>query len=103
VVTEADIREALEAVTDPHFNVTLREMGMIRSVKIDADGSAEVGIVFPCIGCPAWEMIQGDIRARVMELEGVSRARVRVLWENWDRNDMSAEAREYAHEHGYVI
>ncbi len=103
MVREADIREVLERVTDPHFNVTLREMGMIRSVKTEADGFVEVGIVFPCIGCPAWEMIQGEIRARVMEVEGVSRARVRVLWEKWDRNDMSDAAREYAHEHGYVI
>ncbi len=101
-MSEADIREVLERVTDPHFNVTLEEMGMIRSVKSDADGCVEVGIVFPCIGCPAWEMIQGEIRARVMEVEGVSRARVRVLWEKWDRSDMSDAAREYANEHGYV-
>jgi len=88
---------------DPHFNVTLGEMGMLRSVEANAEGHVEVGIVFPCIGCPAWEMIQSDIRAHVERVEGVSRVKVRVLWEDWDRSDMSPKAREHAHAHGYVV
>jgi len=79
---------------DPHFNVTLGEMGMLRSVEANAEGH---------VGCPAWEMIQSDIRAHVERVEGVSRVKVRVLWEDWDRSDMSPKAREHAHAHGYVV
>jgi metal-sulfur cluster biosynthetic enzyme len=103
VVSKTDLRAALENVMDPHFNVTLREMGMLRSVEADAEGYVKVGIVFPCIGCPAWEMIQGEIRSQVKKVEGVSRVKVRVLWEDWDRSDMSDAARAHAQAHGYVI
>jgi metal-sulfur cluster biosynthetic enzyme len=98
VVSKTDLRAALENVMDPHFNVTLREMGMLRSVEADAEGYVKVGI-----GCPAWEMIQGEIRSQVKKVEGVSRVKVRVLWEDWDRSDMSDAARAHAQAHGYVI
>lgn len=103
-MTEAQIRGALEDVIDPHFNVSLTAMGMVRRVETHDDGRVEVGIVYPCIGCPAWDLIQHDIRSRVSALPGVSRVRVKVDWEaSWDRSDMSTEARAFAREHGYAI
>jgi metal-sulfur cluster biosynthetic enzyme len=41
------------------------------------------------MGCPAMEMIQDDIRERLLRLEGVERVDIEVVWESWSREDIS--------------
>ena len=48
--SKEDIVEALEAVHDPHVPVSLRRMGMLRDIEIDADGDVR----FRCAS-PAWD------------------------------------------------
>ncbi len=104
VALDGAVDEALRGVLDPHFNVSLHEMGMVRRVEIANDGAVEVGIVYPCIGCPAWSLLQNEIKDRVGDVDGVSGVRGKVDWESdWDRSDMSPAAREYARQHGYRI
>lgn len=103
-LTAQRVYDALEGVLDPHMKVSLREMGMLRRVEVGADGRVEVGITFPCIGCPAFEVIQADIKRAVSELEDVGAVRVKVDWEaRWRREDMAESARERARTHGYRI
>lgn len=104
MVTEAAVRGALDTVMDPHMNVSLPDMGMVRRVETSDDGTVEVGLVFPCVGCPAWDLIQTDIKKTVGALPGVKRVKVKVEWHHeWNRNDITADARIIAKEHGYII
>ncbi|MFK7732959.1 MAG: metal-sulfur cluster assembly factor [Pseudomonadales bacterium] len=104
LVTEASVREALNTVMDPHMNVSLPDMGMVRRVDVDSHGVVEVGLVFPCVGCPAWDLIQADIKKTVGELANVKRVKVKVEWHHeWNRNDITPDARIIAKEHGYII
>ena len=103
MVSEAKVREVLTQVMDPHMNVSLIDMGMVRRVTT-SPGRVEVGLVFPCVGCPAWELIQSDIKQTVGALPGVERVRVRVEWQHeWSRDDIVPEARLIAREHGHRI
>jgi metal-sulfur cluster biosynthetic enzyme len=89
---------------DPHMNVSLPDMGMVRRVDIDETGAVEIGLVFPCVGCPAWDLIQAETKESVGEVEGVSRVRVKVEWgHEWNRDDITPDARIIAREHGYCI
>ncbi len=104
MVSEAAVREALTRVMDPHMNVSLQDMGMVRRVDIDTDGCVDVGLVFPCVGCPAWDLIQAELKQTVGEVDGVSRVKVKIEWSHeWNRNDIAPEARIIAREHGYCI
>ena len=78
MVSETAVREALTRVMDPHMNVSLPDMGMVRRVDIDAEGCVDVGLVFPCVGCPAWDLIQAELKQTVGEVAGVSRVKVKV-------------------------
>lgn len=103
-LTEQTVREALEVVLDPHMKVSLREMGMLRRVEVADDGKVDVGITFPCIGCPAFDLIKADIKKTLASIDGVQSVRVRVDWsEKWRREDMDDGARERARSHGYQI
>jgi len=105
MVTEELVRECLRSVLDPHMKVNLVEMGMIRRIGVDtSSGDVEVGLTFPCIGCPAWTMIQEEIREAVGKIEGVSEIRVRVCWdEPWRKDDLDPEARQRIRTFGYQI
>jgi metal-sulfur cluster biosynthetic enzyme len=100
---ETKVRHALSDVMDPHMNVSLFDMGMVRRLDVTTDGAVTVGIVFPCIGCPAWQTLQQEIRERIASVPGVAGVKVRIEWDKvWDRNDMSKQARDRAATYGYV-
>ena len=104
MVAESAVRAALDTVMDPHMNVSLPDMGMIRRVDIDDSGVVGVGLVFPCVGCPAWDLIQAELKEAVGDVDGVSRVKVKVEWNHeWNRNDITPEARIIARDHGYCI
>lgn len=104
MVSEHTVREALTQVMDPHMNVSLVDMGMVRRVETSATGKVEIGLVFPCVGCPAWDLIQSDIKKSVGSLPGVEQVKVRIEWQHeWSRDDIAPDARLIAREHGYCI
>lgn len=88
-VTEARIRSTLREVQDPEYPVSLVDLGLVRGVEID--GSAvRVDIAYCSLGCPCIELIEDDIRERLLRLEGVEQVEVREVFERWTRRDISA-------------
>ena len=49
-MSETAVRAALDTVMDPHMNVSLPDMGMVRRVDVDENGLVDVGLVVPCVG-----------------------------------------------------
>jgi len=98
------VSKALDQVLDPHFKVGLNDMGMVTDIDLDDDGQVELGMRCPCIGCPAWKMMQHNVKSKVGAINGIESVKIRVDWEKpWTRDDMSEAARNKAQSHGYVI
>lgn len=101
---KAAVAEALKSVKDPHMDVGLPEMGMVRDVAVSPEGAVTVSIVYPCMGCPAFEMIQWDIKKRVGAVDGVGSVKVKIAWgEKWRKSDIAPAAREHVKEFGFQI
>lgn len=104
MVTTSDVLSALETVDDPHMNISVVEMKMIRGVEISPEGDVTIGMVFPCIGCPAWTMIQTDIKEAVGTIVGVRSVALSIEWNQpWQKSDLSLIAREKIRSFGYQI
>ena len=104
IVTEAQVSLALDAVIDPHMKVGMNDMGMITNIDIDDQANVAISMVFPCIGCPAWTLIQDNIKSEVGAISGVKSVSVSVDWAHvWNREDMSKKAKQHAQTHGYRI
>ncbi len=89
MATEAQVRAALVEVLDPEYPVSLVDMGLVREVEVD--GSAvRVGIAYCSLGCPCIELIEDDIRERLLDLDGVEHVEVCEVFEPWTRRDISA-------------
>ena len=101
---EAAVTDALKDVMDPHMGVSLLDMGMVTKVRVDEAGHAQIGLVFPCIGCPAFEVIQHDAKQAALAVAGINDAHIKLDWAaSWSKSNMSDAARERAKSHGYVI
>ncbi|RGE23766.1 Mrp/NBP35 family ATP-binding protein [Leucobacter sp. wl10] len=75
---EQAVWTALERVRDPEILRPVTELGMVREVRVDENGSAEVSILLTIAGCPAARRIEADVRAAALGAAGVTGAEVRV-------------------------
>jgi ring-1,2-phenylacetyl-CoA epoxidase subunit PaaD len=91
---------ALDTLTDPEIPVvTLREMGILRDVRVTADGSVEVVITPTYSGCPAIEQIEDDVRATLQAL-GVTARLITQLAPAWTTDWMTQAARDKLRAYG---
>ncbi|HEV8248674.1 MAG TPA: iron-sulfur cluster assembly protein [Gaiellaceae bacterium] len=97
--TEAHVRAALAEVLDPEYPVSVADLGLVRGV--DVQGSAvRVDIAYCSLGCPCIELIEDDIRERLLGLDGVEHVEVREVFDRWTRRDISARGLKLLRESG---
>lgn len=91
---------ALREVEDPEIPVSVVDMGLVIAVDY-ADTTAKLRITYTAMGCPAMEMIQDDIRARLLREPGVEHVDIEVVWDPvWTTERLSRSARQTMRELG---
>jgi metal-sulfur cluster biosynthetic enzyme len=88
MVSRAEAESALADVLDPEYPVSLVDMGLIRDVEIE-DVTARVAISYCSLGCPCIDLIEQDVKDRLLELEGIERVEVVESFHPWTRKDIS--------------
>jgi metal-sulfur cluster biosynthetic enzyme len=96
---------ALRDVEDPEIPVSLVDMGLIVSVAYDRrQRAANLQITYTAMGCPAMDMIQDDIRARLLELPGVDLVNIDVVWDPvWTHRRLSGQAKDTMRQLGLAV
>ncbi|HEY0583572.1 MAG TPA: metal-sulfur cluster assembly factor [Chloroflexota bacterium] len=96
---------ALREVEDPEIPVSLVDMGLIVSVVyLPAERAAQLQITYTAMGCPAMDMIQDDIRARLLREAEVERVDIDVVWDPvWTHRRLSEAARDAMRELGLSV
>jgi metal-sulfur cluster biosynthetic enzyme len=84
------LTRALKDVLDPEYPISVVDLGLIRGAEL-AGTTAKIQLTYTCMGCPAMEMIQDDIRERLLQLEQVEQVEIEVVWDGWSRKDISRE------------
>jgi ring-1,2-phenylacetyl-CoA epoxidase subunit PaaD len=75
--TRAEVLAILDGVMDPEVPVlSVRELGIVRDVSIDDTGSVTVTVTPTYSGCPAIQVIEGDI---VSAIHAAGMADVRIV------------------------
>jgi ring-1,2-phenylacetyl-CoA epoxidase subunit PaaD len=97
------VYETVATVLDPELPiVTIAELGILRDVRIDADGDVEVDITPTYSGCPAMDTIRADIES-VLRSAGYSGVRVNtVLAPAWSTDQISEAGKAKLRESGIV-
>jgi FeS assembly SUF system protein len=88
------IQRALKTVFDPEIPVDIWELGLIYDVFVTADGVAAIRMTLTAPGCPAAQVLPGQVADAVRGVDGISDAKVDVVWEpGWTKDRMSDVAK----------
>ena len=91
---ERTLWDVVDEIPDPHIPVSLVEMAMIYDIT-EEDGHVTVELTFPCMGCPAYDMIQNDIRSCLTVLDGVESVDIDIVWDPvWSKDMLTDDVRE---------
>ena len=86
--------EQIRLCFDPEIPVNIYEMGMIYEVRADTEGSAYVKMTLTSPSCPVAGTLPGEVEAKVRTSEGVTEAKVELVWEpTWTMEMISEAAR----------
>lgn len=93
-----DLRPAIEAalktVYDPEIPVDILELGLIYDVFVTGDGVAAIRMTLTAPGCPAAQVLPGQVADAAKSVAGVTDAKVDVVWEpGWTKDRMSDAAK----------
>jgi ring-1,2-phenylacetyl-CoA epoxidase subunit PaaD len=103
---ERRVAAAVATVADPEFpGVSVVELGLLESIRVDPDGHVRVSLLPTFSGCPALTMIGDDVAKAVEAVDGVHG--VEVVWlaaPLWTTERISPSARlRLAHDFTVVV
>jgi len=91
---ELQVIEALRTCYDPEIPVNIYELGLIYEVKVEPSGSALVRMTLTSPNCPAAQELPAEVESRVLDVPGVTDAKVEVVWDPpWEPSKMSEAAK----------
>ena len=101
----ARLWRALKDVEDPEIPVSIVDMGLIVSINYEPKlKAAQLRITYTAMGCPAMDMIQDDIRARLLREPDVAAVDIDVVWDPvWTHRRLSNAARETMRDLGVSV
>jgi len=86
--------DALRTVFDPEIPVNIYDLGLIYDVLVDADRKVGIRMTLTAPACPAAQTLPGEVREAAKRVEGVSSARVEIVFDPpWAMDRMSEAAR----------
>jgi FeS assembly SUF system protein len=86
------IVRALKTVFDPEIPVDIYELGLIYKVDVAESGSAKVEMTLTSPACPSAEQLPAEVQHRVAAIDGVTDARVEIVWDPPWTPEMMSEA-----------
>ena len=93
--TAEEVRDALKDVFDPELGYNIVDLGMVYGVQMSG-AVAVVSMTLTTPGCPASDIMQGGVRQRLEEMEGVDEVDIQLVWEpRWSPQAMSPIAKEH--------
>lgn len=91
---EREIVEMLKTVFDPEIPVNIYELGLIYKAEVTESFNAIVQMTLTTPACPVAESLPGEVKQRIMGIEGINEVFVDLVWEpSWNMEMMSDEAK----------
>lgn len=101
MVNVDDVWAALAEIPDPEIPViSLVELGVVRDVAVE-DGRVRVDFTPTFLGCPALEVMQHAIGAKIEQLGGVADVRV-IADDSWSTDRITPAGREKLRAAGFA-
>lgn len=86
--------EALRTVHDPEIPVNIYDLGLIYEIEVDEVRAVAIRMTLTSPACPVAGILPGQVESKAKGVEGVSAAKVELVWEPpWSPACMSEAAK----------
>lgn len=113
MTTREEILHVLRTIPDPEMPISIVDLGLVERVSINGNGSdatsrngaqVQIDLLPTFIGCPALDLIAGDVRAKLGALPGVGEIRVNWIFDPpWTVDRITPAGRASLKEHGVTV
>ncbi|MFC4248376.1 1,2-phenylacetyl-CoA epoxidase subunit PaaD [Natribaculum luteum] len=101
---EADVWEVLYEIEDPEMPVSIVDLGLIYGVAVSDDGVAHVDMTLTYSGCPARDMLEGQVEEAVADVDGVEEVDLQLVWSpGWSIEMVTEQGKDDLREFGLSI
>ena len=87
-----EIIEEIRKIYDPEIPVNIYELGLIYDVKIENDSTAKIIMTLTSPNCPVAESLPQEVKDSAMQVEGIEKVDLDLVFEPPWNKDMMAEA-----------
>jgi FeS assembly SUF system protein len=88
------VEDVLRTVYDPEIPVNIYELGLVYDMDVTEGGVVTIKMTLTAPNCPAAGALPTEVEAKVRRVEGVTDAKVELVWDPpWDASRMSEAAR----------
>ena len=88
------IIEEFRKIYDPEIPVNIYELGLIYDVKIENDNTAKIIMTLTSPNCPVAESLPQEVKDSAMQVEGIEKVDLDLVFEPpWDKDMMSEAAK----------
>ena len=92
IPNQDQVIEVLKTIFDPEIPVDIYELGLIYEVKISDGGRVDIDMTLTSPNCPVAESLPKEVEDKVAEMDGVTSAKVEIVFEPAWTQDMMSEA-----------
>ena len=83
----------IKKIYDPEIPVNIYELGLIYDVSI-IEKNVKVKMTLTTPNCPVAESLPKEVKESIMEIDGVDKVDLNLVWEPpWDKSMMSESAK----------
>ena len=87
------IIEEIKKIYDPEIPVNIYELGLIYNVSVQ-DKNVSVKMTLTTPNCPVAESLPKEVKDSIMNIEGVGKVDLDLVWDPpWDKSMMSEAAK----------
>lgn len=90
--TKEEILAKIAPVEDPEMRVGIVDLGLIYDVDFPDDRTANISMTLTTPGCPYGPQLIDAVKNAVMNLDGIEKVNVELVWEPpWNPAEMASE------------
>ena len=82
----------IKKIYDPEIPVNIYELGLIYDVKVENKNTAKVKMTLTSPNCPVAESLPKEVKDGIMQVEGIDKVDLDLVWDPPWTKDMMSEA-----------
>jgi len=86
------IIEEIRKIYDPELPVNIYELGLIYDIKVENTDTAKVKMTLTTPNCPVAESLPKEVKDSIMQVEGIEKVDLDLVWDPPWNKDMMSEA-----------